>query len=168
MAQSFDVCGNFNMPKRCSKCKTLALSLVGSSPCLDCVLLYESIVTEMKMNFEKLRLETFAKWPMPFIDTRGLAKTGLYYLGQGDLVQCNFCRVKLYEWEGDDNPEEEHRRASPHCEMVNGMWWMCANRPMKLKYEQPPKAEKAAKTPVVQPSFFHRILINFLNRFNLY
>lgn len=71
------------------------------------------------MNSEENRLKTFDKWPYVynlFLKSKDLAKSGLFYLGVDDEVQCNFCNVHLYKWDRwEDDIVFEHYRHSPAC-----------------------------------------------------
>ena len=88
--------------------------------CPDCVQDAERLILKVKYNFEKFRLESFAGWPLPYIDPRDLAANGFYSLRNGDLVKCNFCDVVIHEWEAGDDAMFEHQRYQPHCPMVLG------------------------------------------------
>lgn len=67
------------------------------------------------MNSECNRLETFKNWKRSTISSKILAKTGFYYLGTDDRVQCNFCNVILFEWKKDGDEIFEHQRLSSLC-----------------------------------------------------
>ncbi|KAI5706206.1 hypothetical protein M8J76_006408 [Diaphorina citri] len=75
-----------------------------------------SIENEEVYKLESGRLATFNNWPVSFIVTpEALAKTGFYYLKQGDKVKCAYCSVIIGRWEQGDNAESEHKRQSPNC-----------------------------------------------------
>lgn len=69
---------------------------------------------------ERHRLLTFDFdcWPHDFINPRKLAKSGFYYVGPYDQVQCFFCNVRIWKWEMGDNEVTEHRRWSPQCPLL--------------------------------------------------
>lgn len=72
-----------------------------------------------KLYYEKNRLTTFTdKWPHTFIDKNLLAKTGFYYTGKEDIVQCVFCQVELSKWTLEDNEVFEHMKWSPNCPLL--------------------------------------------------
>jgi baculoviral IAP repeat-containing protein 7/8 len=73
------------------------------------------------MTFEKFRVESYKKWPIPYIDVRKLASDGFYYTGYDDLVECRFCRLQLHRWEADDNISEQHLSYSPGCPFLRGI-----------------------------------------------
>ncbi|GLG97781.1 Death-associated inhibitor of apoptosis 2 [Gryllus bimaculatus] len=65
---------------------------------------------------EAVRLQSFATWPKSHIVSPSLlAKSGFFYLLDGDWVQCAFCSGKVHGWEHGDNPDAEHRRHFPCC-----------------------------------------------------
>ncbi|OXA38549.1 baculoviral IAP repeat-containing protein 7 [Folsomia candida] len=73
------------------------------------------------LKTERGRLATFSLppgWPVTFIRPQDCAKTGFFYLEDGDKVQCAFCRGIAGEWEEGDNPSVEHRRHFPRCPFV--------------------------------------------------
>ncbi|KAL3883089.1 hypothetical protein ACJMK2_029382 [Sinanodonta woodiana] len=64
------------------------------------------------------RLITFQQWPLPRPGPLQLAQVGLFYLGTKDRTVCYHCGGGLSAWEQDDDPELEHKRLFPHCELV--------------------------------------------------
>lgn len=73
------------------------------------------------LNEEINRLKTFNKeWPHAYISPKKLAKTGLYYIGPHDQVECLFCKIKISSWEMGDNEVLEHERWSRNCPLLNG------------------------------------------------
>lgn len=77
------------------------------------------IFIETKMYNEADRIETFLcrEWPheKKYINVKKLAKSGLYYTGERDVVACAFCHVQLHEWLSDDNPILDHFKYAPKC-----------------------------------------------------
>jgi len=74
-----------------------------------------------RLKVESARLATFYDWPervASIVNPRDLAKTGLFYTGQTDRVQCAFCRGYLRNWVQGDVPADEHRRLFPDCPFV--------------------------------------------------
>lgn len=69
------------------------------------------------MNSEENRLKTFDNWPhQHLLNPKDLAKSGMFYLGSKDEVQCNFCKIQLHQWDlCDDDIVFEHYRLSPTC-----------------------------------------------------
>ena len=78
--------------------------------------------TSHGMEEESERLATFScKWPSYCpVEPSGLAKSGFFYTGHEDSVQCFSCRITLKGWEHGDTAEGEHRRHSPFCPFLNG------------------------------------------------
>lgn len=66
--------------------------------------------------FYEDRLQTFQNWPRQISPNKfDLAKAGLYYTGEGDIVKCFACAVRLHQWLAKDTALEEHRKWSPQC-----------------------------------------------------
>lgn len=68
---------------------------------------------------EKMMEETFLMWPKAFPDIKEMVRTGFYYTGTGDSTACVCCGVILDQWSPEDEPESEHKKASPHCDFFN-------------------------------------------------
>lgn len=74
------------------------------------------------MMNEKARYHSYSfGWPHDkmFIDTKILAKTGLYFTGNNDCVMCAFCNIKLHSWNNTDNPIFGHFKYSPNCRFLS-------------------------------------------------
>lgn len=67
---------------------------------------------------EEMMRETFLMWPKTFPDIRDMVRTGFYYTGSGDAVSCIDCGVMLEHWKPTDVPKEEHKKASPTCNLL--------------------------------------------------
>nr|XP_045615371.1 baculoviral IAP repeat-containing protein 7-like [Procambarus clarkii]XP_045615372.1 baculoviral IAP repeat-containing protein 7-like [Procambarus clarkii] len=67
---------------------------------------------------ECVRRQTFANWPVAFVDPDQLAKAGFFYIQKKDHVQCFFCHGIVGFWDPGDQPELEHRRHFPKCAFV--------------------------------------------------
>lgn len=79
-----------------------------------------SVENEENYKTESGRLATFSNWPVSFIvSPESLAKTGFYYLKQGDKVKCTYCSIIIGRWEPGDIAEAEHKRQSPSCVFLN-------------------------------------------------
>jgi hypothetical protein len=62
------------------------------------------------------RLETFRCWPNQITPSKSeLAEAGMYYTGEGDIVKCFCCNLRLSQWLSTDNAWAEHRKWSPQC-----------------------------------------------------
>lgn len=56
-------------------------------------------MSEQSYTHELYRLQSFDQnWPIPFVDTSKMARTGLYALGAGDMVRCFSCEISLANW----------------------------------------------------------------------
>ncbi|KAJ8282096.1 hypothetical protein COCON_G00046150 [Conger conger] len=88
------------------------------------------------MRSEDTRLRTFdSRWPSAApVRPRALAQAGLYYMGEGDRVQCFCCRGNLAGWEAGDEAWKEHERHFPHCFFILGH--DVGNQPSQLGPEQ--------------------------------
>lgn len=72
-------------------------------------------------HYEKYRIESYKNWPIPWLNVRDLAANGFYYTGTGDTVQCRFCRIKICNWNAEDDPNEQHNLWAPYCPFVRGL-----------------------------------------------
>ncbi|KAG9341744.1 hypothetical protein JZ751_018810 [Albula glossodonta] len=73
------------------------------------------------MRSEDARLRTFSTWPAGApVRPRALAQAGLYYLGEGDRVQCFCCGGMLAGWEAGDEAWKEHERHFSNCFFILG------------------------------------------------
>lgn len=72
---------------------------------------------------ERERLKTFSDgWPhhkKKFINVKMMAKSGLYFTGEGDVAACAFCGTTLHEWRYGDNPIMDHYKYSWMCPFLN-------------------------------------------------
>ncbi|KAF7662811.1 hypothetical protein LDENG_00225600 [Lucifuga dentata] len=79
------------------------------------------ILEEPQMRSERARLRTFQNWPPDAPVTSGdLAKSGFFFLGSGDKVQCFCCGGILRSWVHGDHPGSEHKRHFPTCSFILG------------------------------------------------
>ena len=68
------------------------------------------------------RLKSFNDrlWPISLHQNEvTLAKAGLFYSGNGDIVICAFCGIQLYRWLPNDDPFTEHRKFSKNCKFIS-------------------------------------------------
>ena len=100
-----DVCGRMDM-------RGDIPDTVPIRPHCDCV--------DLPMHKESNRLKTFKNWPLKYICEKELAKNGFFYIGDGDRVLCNFCKIGLEQWETTDIVEQEHQKWSPKCPFLLG------------------------------------------------
>ncbi|XP_077287164.1 baculoviral IAP repeat-containing protein 7-B-like [Arctopsyche grandis] len=74
----------------------------------------------LNLNYEEDRYETLLAWPIEFIDTNLVSKSGLYYNGDGvdDRVQCYFCDRVIGGWARGDIPNNKHHQLSRNCKFM--------------------------------------------------
>jgi hypothetical protein len=66
---------------------------------------------------EDMLEDTFLMWPKSYPNIKNMIQAGFYYTGVGDATACISCGVVLEHWNLEDDPEKEHRKASPYCEI---------------------------------------------------
>lgn len=69
-------------------------------------------------NTEEMMRDTFEHWKNPYPKIEDLVQAGFYYTGLDDAVSCIACRAILDRWSPQDVPIEEHKKASPSCELL--------------------------------------------------
>ncbi|CAL8332304.1 unnamed protein product [Gadus morhua 'NCC'] len=73
------------------------------------------------MCSEDARLQTFQPWPSSApVRPRALAQAGLFYLGEGDRVQCFCCAGMMGGWEAGDTAWGEHSKHFANCFFILG------------------------------------------------
>lgn len=84
-----------------------------------CVPLF--IKTIMADEAERLKTFSHDDWPhqKKIINVKKLAKSGLYYIGEKDVVYCAFCNIRLHDWKIEDNPILDHFKFSPNCPFLS-------------------------------------------------
>lgn len=66
--------------------------------------------------FYQDRLATYQCWPKQMRqDKSSLAASGLFYTGEGDVVECFSCGVRLSQWDLYDDVFFEHKKWSNNC-----------------------------------------------------
>nr|CAB3225573.1 ZF(RING)-14 zinc finger protein [Phallusia mammillata] len=83
---------------------------------------HEHFLKSLDLRKESERIRTFEHWPneTPTVSSNDLARSGFFYLGNLDRVQCFSCAGVLRNWNYGDNVQAEHRRHFPHCRLVQG------------------------------------------------
>jgi len=72
--------------------------------------------TQPDMMMYEDRLQSFKQWPNQIVpDKYSLAKAGFIYRGEGDVVQCFGCNIRVSQWNRTDLPLAEHLKWSPDC-----------------------------------------------------
>lgn len=77
-------------------------------------------LTPLDLLFETARRLTFARWDESQLPSTQLARSGFFFTGVKDHVQCIFCLGILGCWSPGEEPDEEHRRQFPECPLVTG------------------------------------------------
>lgn len=78
------------------------------------------IKTIMLNEVDRLKSFSSSGWPhdKKYINVKNLAKSGLFYTGERDVVGCAFCNVQLHDWKFDDNAVLDHHKYSPKCSFL--------------------------------------------------
>ena len=76
----------------------------------------------LNMKKEADRRETFQTWSVDFIDRNHLAAIGFYFTEFRDVVRCAFCAVEAGHWVDGDDPVRTHKRLSPSCGFLRGLF----------------------------------------------
>lgn len=69
-------------------------------------------------EMENCMRDTFLAYPKTYPDVERMVQAGFYYTGMEDAVTCVSCGVMLDEWNPNEDPLEEHKKASPFCELL--------------------------------------------------
>lgn len=92
-----------------------------------------SIFIKTMMLNEAERFHTFSsnKWPhdKKYINVKELARSGLYFTGERDVVACAFCNIQLHDWKFNDDPILDHHKYSPNCSFLMNPK-QCSNVPV--------------------------------------
>lgn len=91
-------------------------------------------------RFEAARLDSFADWPVSFIDPKKLAAAGFFYTKEGDKVKCFECSVIISNWEDGDDPMKDHQRWSGRCRFIRNR--SCGNVPLGANPSTIPKTPR--------------------------
>ncbi|XP_059481446.1 death-associated inhibitor of apoptosis 1-like isoform X2 [Neocloeon triangulifer] len=90
----------------------------------------------LNYKYESHRLISFIKnnveWIAP-VPIHELAKSGFYFIGPEDNVQCEFCKLQVRGWEPGDTADGEHRRWNEECPIFKASH--CANVPIGCEIE---------------------------------
>ncbi|XP_067656974.1 baculoviral IAP repeat-containing protein 2-like [Haliotis asinina] len=88
--------------------------------------------TQEKENLAR-RLRTFDNWTGK-VKSLQLAIAGFMLIGPGDKVECDSCKVKLYNWTKTDVPLDVHRKYSPDCSFLN-KWFPVLTPALRSGYD---------------------------------
>ena len=57
-------------------------------------------------------------YPHENVKLYDLAKAGFFYEGDGDVVRCCVCKIRIMNWEVGDNPTQVHKASMSTCNFV--------------------------------------------------
>lgn len=84
--------------------------------------LKQFIDSKLNVNqIENFMRETFYAYPKPHPEIEKMIQAGFYYTGIDDATSCVSCGLTLDEWKSDEDPMEEHKKASPFCDLLNAI-----------------------------------------------
>ena len=69
------------------------------------------------------------------MDVNQLVAAGFFFTNRGDVVRCAFCGVEVGHWVEGDDAFKDHKRWSPSCEFVKGLF--AGNIPASETSQQP-------------------------------
>ena len=95
-------------------------------------------VQHLDTKSEAIRLQTFQKWPLQFIDKNHLAAAGFYFTYSKDVVCSAFCGVQVGEWEAGVYPFKKHQLWSPSSGFIIG--FIVRNIPISSTDQQPTRS----------------------------
>ena len=65
------------------------------------------------------RRGTFISWPKQMKQKpQDMVKSGFFYTGRGDVVQCFYCGIALKHWDTIDSVDDEHRKYATQCKYL--------------------------------------------------
>ncbi|CAK8689295.1 unnamed protein product [Clavelina lepadiformis] len=81
------------------------------------------LLLSLDLTMESERLKSFQNWPIEtnLIQPEDLARSGFFFLGQLDRVQCFSCDLVMGTWQYGAVVDNAHRHNSPMCKMVRGI-----------------------------------------------
>nr|XP_026695219.1 zinc finger protein isoform X1 [Ciona intestinalis]XP_026695220.1 zinc finger protein isoform X1 [Ciona intestinalis] len=108
---------------------------------------HEQVLRSLDLKKEGERMKSFENWPTQnrTVNPSDLARSGFFYLGNLDRVQCFSCGGVLRNWNYGDNITAEHRRHFPHCRMTQG------TESNNVPSSSPPEASNAPRRNIQEP-----------------
>lgn len=72
------------------------------------------------LDFSKFedRLRTYENWRNKPISAELLTSAGFFYIGKSDIVRCYSCNIEGHQWQAGDDPLQDHKSWSPHCQFI--------------------------------------------------
>lgn len=77
---------------------------------------YSQLKTSVN-EMEDVMRETFLAYPKAYPNIEKMVQAGFYYTGIDDATTCVSCGLMLDQWNPNEDPIEEHKKASPFCEL---------------------------------------------------
>ena len=104
------------------------------------------------------------------MDVNQLVAAGFFFTNRGDVVRCAFCGVEVGQWVQGDDAFKDHKRWSPSCEFVKGLFAGNIPAPSGTPQQQPirsndvcgPYMEYTLKLYVLTAVSIHLILFIYL------
>ena len=69
-------------------------------------------------EMEDVMRETFLAYPKAYPNIEKMVQAGFYYTGIDDATTCVSCGVMLDQWNPEEDPMVEHKKASPYCDLM--------------------------------------------------
>ncbi|XP_076810059.1 baculoviral IAP repeat-containing protein 7-like isoform X1 [Clavelina lepadiformis] len=124
---------------------------------------HEQLIRTLNIRREADRMLSFSNWALATrtVYPSDLARSGFFYLGNLDRVQCFSCGGVLRNWNYGDNVQAEHRRHFPNCRMVEGRESRNIPVPPGDRLVPPRRPEILPDPPDPSESEQRQLLINF-------
>lgn len=88
------------------------------------------------MNLEESRIRSFSTWPINApVHPRQLTVCGFFATGNFLEAECNWCHLRISDWEYGDEVEQRHILANPICEFITNRN-ECGNVPFQSSTNQ--------------------------------
>jgi hypothetical protein len=83
----------------------------------------EQKISSEGMQFEQNRLKSFDNCKhFDEEKKKDLAKYGLFWTGEEDIVQCKICKTNIAGWKTEEKAYKKHKKQSPNCRFINGRY----------------------------------------------
>ena len=69
----------------------------------------------MDYSLDLTRMISFEDKALPNINCTEMVNSGFFYSGEGDMVECFSCQIRLHSWQSVDVVDIEHLTHSPSC-----------------------------------------------------
>lgn len=85
-----------------------------------CLESFDKLTDNIEYKSYKQRLLSFKNWNGK-LKPEILASSGFYFLNREDICMCYYCGAKIFDWQYDDCPVEEHFKYFKKCDLINIM-----------------------------------------------